>query len=454
MFANHSANNRPPRWLGILTALLLLGMAGVLRFYRLEEAPPGLYPDIAANGVDALQVLRGHLQVFFPENNGREGMIIYLVAGMIHFMGRTVLALLLPSAVASVLTVLAVFLLCQTLYQTVEWDDRLGRAVVYPVWQGWIAGIIAAGLLAVSLGPIIIGRGGWRANLFPLFLALAIATLWNGFQRRSWLWIAIAGLCSGLVAYTYLAARVYPLLLLLFALSFVPDILRKRLKVPIPLLLGYVGISFVVALPMLLYFVANPGQLAARSSELLVVKADQSLLVNLRALSQNLLDHLAVFGWSGDPNPRHTYQQMPWLSPLEAILFWLGVGWLCWHWRKPVSRLLLLWLAIMLLPAVLAIDTPPNTLRMVGLLPAVYITIGTSVAHLVTLLHHFASKSFPNGQAFAIRETELSAIWALAQVFLSPSGSLHKGTALTISTLTNGSPILPPTKPIWVSGKQ
>ncbi len=59
--------------------LLTILVAAFFRFYRLWELPPGLFFDEAFNGFDALRVLRaGYLTPFFPENNGREALFIYL----------------------------------------------------------------------------------------------------------------------------------------------------------------------------------------------------------------------------------------------------------------------------------------------------------------------------------------------------------------------------------------
>ena len=68
------------------------------------------------------------------------------------------------------------------------------------------------------------------------------------------------------------------------------------------------------------------------------------------------------------------------LNPVEALFFWLGVGMAVWRWqRRPAYRLLLLWLCILILPAMLARDAAPNILRMIGAAPAVYLLIGVGM---------------------------------------------------------------------------
>ena len=60
-----------------------------------------------------------------------------------------------------------------------------------------------------------------------------------------------------------------------------------------------------------------------------------------------------------------------------------------WRWqRRPAYRLLLLWLAVLLVPAMLALDVGlgPNTLRMIGAAPAVYLLIGVGMWETFRLL--------------------------------------------------------------------
>lgn len=63
--------------IAILAVLLL---AFYLRVVGLTVAPPGLYFDEAAHGLDALRVWQGHLKIFFPTANGHEPLFTYLVA--------------------------------------------------------------------------------------------------------------------------------------------------------------------------------------------------------------------------------------------------------------------------------------------------------------------------------------------------------------------------------------
>lgn len=56
----------------ILILLVILAVAGFFRLWGLETIPPGLYPDEAINGNQAISEAG---KIFYPENNGREGFL-------------------------------------------------------------------------------------------------------------------------------------------------------------------------------------------------------------------------------------------------------------------------------------------------------------------------------------------------------------------------------------------
>lgn len=373
--------------LGILIFLTLAIV--ILRFHRLSELPPGLFFDEGANGLDALQVLLGKHAIYFPGDNGREPLGIYLIALAISILGRTELAIRMPTALASSGTVFAVFWLGWLLFGR---DERSGNA---KPWRGLLVGGLAASLLAVSLGQTVIGRTSFRVNFLPLLLTLCVALLWEGWNRRNWRQVALAGACAGLLGYTYIAARFTPFLFLFFGLSFLipwrssePEGTNKgigilahrfsscnsRLWAELRLASVFVGVSGVLAAPILVYFVVHPDLFFLRGSQVSVFQSGSGISGFLWPFVVNVWEHLMAFGIRGDPSWRHNYSGQPLLNMGEAFFFWLGVGTAAWRWKQPALRLLLLWLALLLLPALLSRDNNvPHFLRMHGATPAIYL---------------------------------------------------------------------------------
>ena len=352
--------------------------------------------------MDALSVLRGEHAAFFPESHGREGLIVYAIALTTSVLGRTILAVRLPTALASAGTVFAVFWLGRLLFGR-EWDS--GRATP---WRGLLVGGVGAGLIAVSLAQTVIGRTAFRVNFLPLLLCLCLGLLWEGWRCRSWQGVALAGACAGLLAYTYIAARFVPFLFLFLGLSFlVPwgrseyggemrgwallshrfSSLTSRLQAEMPLAGVFVGVAGVVAAPILIYFALNPDQFFLRSDQVSVFQSDGGPAGPLWALFINVWEHLLTFGIYGDPSWRHNYSGQPLLNIWEAFFFWIGVGTAVWRWKQPAVRLLLLWLALLLLPAMLSRDgNVPHFLRMFGATPAMYLLTGVGVWETIRVL--------------------------------------------------------------------
>ena len=369
---------------GILVALALVVVA--LRFHRLSEIPPGLYYDGGSNGLDALQVLQGKHAIFFPErSNGREWLGIYPIALAITFLGRTMLAVRLPTALASAGTVFVVFWLGQLLFGR---DEESGRATP---WRGLLIGGVGAGLLAVSLSHTILGRTAFRINLVPLILSLCLALLWWGWRERNRGRVLLAGACAGLLLHTYTPARITPLLFLLFGMSFLLAFRSdagKKMRIELPWASLFVGAAALSAAPILVYFALHPDHLLLRSSQLWLFDPSVSPGDPLGKFLENVWVYLLSFGFRGDLNWRHNFAGQPLLNPWETLFFWLGVGAAVWRWQRPAYRLLLLWLGLLILPATLAVEgTPtPNTVRMIGAMPAIYLLVAAGMWEAFRLL--------------------------------------------------------------------
>ena len=110
----------PARFKSVVLLALIVALAIFLRFYRLNDFPPGLWVDVALNGNDALSSLQtGEFKLFYPpENYGREGLMIWLDALSMACFGISALSLKIPAGVFGSLTVLGVYLLARRLFGT------------------------------------------------------------------------------------------------------------------------------------------------------------------------------------------------------------------------------------------------------------------------------------------------------------------------------------------------
>ncbi len=340
--------------------VLCLLVAAALRLPELTVTPPGLHYDEAANGILAGDISqRGERPVFIASYTGKEVLFFYLAAGVMKFAGESVFALRLTAAYLGLLTVAATYWLGRMLLN----DRRLA--------------LLAAGLLAVSFWHVLFSRLGFRAISQPLLQALTIGALFAGLRqstwRRSWPWLLLAGVALGLTAYTYLAARFFPIALLLGLLPLLLGSQEVRLRLRQLAIFLFAGA--VILAPLALYFVNNPDAFWVRAGQVLPEGS------RLAALLGSYAKSLAALFLKGDPYWRFNIPGQPLFYPLWGLL--LVAGWLyaALHWfRQTIDRrrsaylLLVLIPLVMLLPEALALgDIVPSNLRAIGLLPFIYL---------------------------------------------------------------------------------
>ncbi len=346
--------SRPPvAWLWAWAPILLLLVAAALRLVACGQVPPGLYHDEAFNGLDALGLLQGRLALYFPANNGREPLFIYLVAATLAMVGRSPLAVRLAAFPVGVLTIAA--------------TAAAGRALF-----SRRVGLLAAAVLAVTLWHVHLSRVGFRAVMLPLFIALTVwqaALAWRKKERGRWHWVA-TGVFYGLSFYTYTAARFTPVALLAFAVYLLVMSRKERSYLPHwhSLLLALLAVLLTLV-PLGVYTLIHPDVVLGRPGQVWVFNPQISGGDPWGLLGRQVLRALEMFFVRGDRIWRHNVPWRPVFDPLLGAAFVLGLVIALRRARQePAAGLLIIWTGVMLLPTILAEDTP-HFLRAVGVLP-------------------------------------------------------------------------------------
>lgn len=331
------------RWIG---AVGLLWLAALLRWTDLPRLPYGLWYDEAYYGLDALRVFSGHLAIFFPENNGREPLFIYLVAGAIAVLGPTPYALRLTASMIGLLAVAATLRMAWTLSRR------------------WEVGMLSGLLMAFLLWPLNLSRVGFRAGLFPLAAALTVWAFTRAARRgrlQDW---AAAGWIWGGGFYTYLAAR---MTVLPIALGLILGRWRDPRRFPLRGIGLFSGCAALALAPLAMYFLLHPADFTLRGEQTAAFDGQRPFLT---VAWEQAVRVGGMFFLRGDDYPRHNTGSRPVFDPLLALAFLVGA--LQALRQAPWT---VLWGVSMLLPTFLSTEAP-HYLRASGSLPVVVFWAG------------------------------------------------------------------------------
>lgn len=363
---------RDPR---LLLICLILIAAFALRVRGLSSMLDIVHYDEAYYAVDALSVLENpRLQPFFDGNFGREGLWMYALTPALRIFGGSALAIRITAIFTGVLTVAAVYRLALELTR-LRWTRRNGRddQTVEPGawWLKLYAGIgtfplYAAATLAVLYWHVQMSHIGFRALLMPLVGAMAFAALLAARRRdqmRNWL---IAGVWSGLLAYTYIAARAWlPLLGVLLLVFWLRGYRRAWIAAVT---------AGIVALPLMIYIVQNPAAANQRIDQVAVDGLDQ-VVANFSAW-------IPVWFTAGPTDVVYNLPGRPLLNGIFAFL--VVAGGLTLLLSRSILRAVVLPLTLLLvallfaaaLAPALVTSEPLRWLRAIGIVMPVALVIG------------------------------------------------------------------------------
>ncbi|MFH0852471.1 MAG: hypothetical protein V1845_02630 [bacterium] len=380
--------DQPTKKLGLTLLLLILAIAVFFRFYKLDQIPPALYPDVAINGTDALNALQNDdFRIFYPANNGREGLFMNLIALSFSVFGASVWAIKVVAAMFGTLTVLGLYLMIKEMFKN---GSKNGEYIA----------LLSAFFIAVSFWHVNFSRIGFRAVMVPFFLVWSLYFLFKAsnstpIQEIStndtkknplipYFLFLVSGLLFGLGFHTYIAFRVAPLVLVPI---FIFDMIKNwpRVKLGRWFIFAF-GIILAVS-PLAYYYLNNPADFMGRAGQVSIFASASPI----KALFDATLKTLGQFVFRGDYNWRHNLSGAPQVFWPLIPFFLLGLAYsliqifkkqnyiqrswalLSCHWS-----LVFLW-GTMLLPSILTNEGLPHALRSIGAIPATFIFVGVGV---------------------------------------------------------------------------
>jgi hypothetical protein len=368
-----------------LLLVIIIIIAAFFRLYNISETPPGFYPDeaiYANNGVEAWET--GDFKVFYPENNGREGLWPNIIGFFIVKFGHEPWVPRVVASIFGILTVVGIYFLARELFRENSkfqapnskqiQNSNNQNSKSFGIWnlgfgisRGDTIALLSSFLIATSFWHILFSRIGFRAIMAPFFLTWGLYFLLLSLNKTTFssnihekiknqkskikitnqnskiiIFSIVAGIFYGLGFYSYIAYRATPLLILIIFVLYWFSILRTS---DVPNINGsnfrtsdvqklnftrktillstfcFLLSAIIVAAPLGLYFLNNPQDFFGRTTQVSVFNSPTPI----KDLTTNILKTAGMFNFIGDGNWRHNYAGRPELFWPVGILFLIGI---------------------------------------------------------------------------------------------------------------------------------
>jgi hypothetical protein len=367
-----------PRWPGRRTEaiilLFILVIAALFRFYQLGSVPPGLTHDEAGHGHDAVAILNGARPLYETVGYGREPLYDYVVAWVMPLVGEHYATLRMVSALAGLLLIVVMHF----------W---VRRAFDVPT------AIATSAFLATSFWAVMVSRHALRSALLPVLFAASIYFTWQAVRpyakpqvlQRRWPMIArligyvLAGVFLGLALLTYMAARVLPVVFILFWI-YLFIFHRPVWKNNWFGVVFIIGLGLIIAWPMFNYIATTPGaelRLAQLSGPI-----DKLFAGDPRDLLNNVLGALGMFMFYGDNLWLYNVPGRPLLGLILGVMGLVGVVAAIARFKRMEYALALFWLVAGIFPSLIT-GVVASNLRSIAALPVVYVFVSIGLIEIM-----------------------------------------------------------------------
>tara|TARA_B100000959_G_scaffold41321_3_gene41379 strand:- start:10535 stop:12997 length:2463 start_codon:yes stop_codon:yes gene_type:complete len=350
----------------LITGVVILGF--VLRVYNISELPAGLWYDEADNIIRAGQIHASpsNTPVFVPSTHLPSAFLVP-IAMLQELTSVSWLNGRLISAGFSVILILAMFYFAKDVF-------------------GAFWGLGGAFGIAVMRWSLNWGRIGMHGITAAVFSALTGLLLWRSLINWSPFWFFWTGMALGVGMWFYAPFRLFPIVILigvgLRICSGFPG--WRRL---VDCLVSMALAAIISTVPLLQYSFRNPEIFFKRTEETFILNhlSDVSWF---GAIWGNFVEHIFMFHISGDPNPRHNLPFEPMLDDVTGTLFIAGIILIVAQWRRPLFLLFPCWVFVMLTPGIFSVPwESPQSLRSIGVIPAVLIISIVPLVHLLCLFN-------------------------------------------------------------------
>ncbi len=384
-------------WWEAIALFLIIAFAAFLRYYKIDEIPPGFNSDEAVGAVGAMETLRSGIRLYYEGQGGGGALGFYIVALAFALFGPSIATIRGTAAFAGMVSLVATYFFVREAFRT---EDRTAGRAGNPVVSASLLALMTTLAMATSSWHFQSSRVAFAAIGVPFLQVPAFFFLWRGLNSGRTRHFIFSGIFLALVAFIYMSGAFVPLVFLgFFGLEYGIRSLERRLgslpalRAQAPLLrmhfrnvLLCAAVAFVCVLPVLYLYVSAP--------DLAFHRAQQALFTNPRinqgdpwgTLWRSWWGNLAAFGlsatWLTGQAPNNLLMPIP-----LTWLFLIGLAMSIWRIRRPIYLFILLSWFLMLIPSILSPDSIPHSGRALGSAIGAYTLVAVGMLAVAALVH-------------------------------------------------------------------
>jgi len=350
-----------------LTVIILV--AAVVRFYKLDSIPPSLNWDEVAAGYNAYTIANWGADeygnrfpiVFKSFGDDKHPVHIYLTAPIVKIFDLSDYSTRSGSALIGVLSVLAIYFLSKALIKSE------------------LAGLFAALFLAVSPYAIHFSRGLWETNFALAFFIGGLAAFFWGIKKSNWL-VPLSFLFFGLSFFSYHSAKVVvpPVVILLTLLHF-KQIVKNKSTLVFVFLISLFFVGLTLKDPRILGF-ARINQTKFSVEDTRKYGGELGTVVH-NYKKYFTYDYLFLVG---DQGPRASVKVIGEFYKIDLILSLAGAAYLISKRKWEALAVIFSWLALSPIPGSVS-TMDPSAIRGIFMVGPILILSSIGAAGLILL---------------------------------------------------------------------
>ncbi len=361
--------------------ILIIAATALVFFFRFSQTPsvpPEPFSDHAEKIQDIYDVSQGQTHIFFIRNTGREAFQMYwtLLVAKLFGTGLSFLSLKLGTAILGFLTLPFIYL--------------LGKEI-----GGQRVGLLAFILAGIGYWPNVISRVGLRFPLYPLFVAPTLLYLIRGLRTRNRNDFLLSGLFLGIGLHGYSPIRIMPFVVIAAFVLYWLHSQSKGARRQLIFWLTLLGlVSLVVFLPLLRYWVDDPGMFGFRAFSRLTASENPFTEPVWKVFLSNLWNALRMFNYDDGDIWVHSVPHRPALDVVSGALLLFGVALILVRYirnRHWLDLFLLVSIPLLLMPSILSLAFPgenPALNRAGGAYVPVFVVGAMALDGLLTSFGH------------------------------------------------------------------